>query len=243
MGHSTVATNDSATAMGYLTTAGGKYSVAMGGGSKANGESAIAMGASANASGNYSVAMGYITTAGGVASLAAGNGAQAGHNGAFVWSDGSAATASGAANQFVARASGGFFFYSSSAGVGVKVDPGGNAWSQISDRNMKENFIPVDSRTMLEKVVHMPVTEWNLITQDPAIRHVGPMAQDFKAAFGLGTDERYIGTSDADGVAFAAIQGLNQKLESEVKEKDAKIGELEKRLDALETIIRHPTSN
>jgi hypothetical protein len=40
------------------------------------------------------------------------------------------------------------------------------------------------------------------------------MAQDFHAAFGLGTDERHIATVDADGVALAAIQGLNQKLEA-----------------------------
>jgi dTDP-4-amino-4,6-dideoxygalactose transaminase len=44
---------------------------------------------------------------------------------------------------------------------------------------------------------------------------MGVMAQDFYAAFGIGEDERHITTIDADGVAFAAIQGLNEKLETE----------------------------
>ena len=64
------------------------------------------------------------------------------------------------------------------------------------------------------------------------------MAQDFHAAFGLGTDERHIATVDADGVALAAIQGLNEKLEAEVKAKDARISELEKRLAAIESLLQ-----
>jgi len=48
-------------------------------------------------------------------------------------------------------------------------------------------------------VSQIPLTEWNLKTQDPSIRHLGPMAQDFRAAFGLGEDERHINTVDSDG--------------------------------------------
>ena len=51
----------------------------------------------------------------------------------------------------------------------------------------------------------------------PDKRHIGPVAQDFHAAFGLGTHETAIATVDADGVALAAIQGLNEKVEAEVR--------------------------
>jgi len=112
------------------------------------------------------------------------------------------------------------------------------AFNPPSDRNLKENFAPVSPREVLEKVAALPISRWNFIG-DPATPHAGPMAQDFHAAFGLGTDERHIATVDADGVALAAIQGLNQKLE----EQRAENQELKRRLDALEKIIRHQKSN
>ena len=83
----------------------------------------------------------------------------------------------------------------------------------------------------------IPMGTWNYKTQDPSIRHIGPMAQDFYAAFGLGVDDRHIGTVDADGVALAAIQGLYDV----VHEKDAAFASLQgqnsellKRVEALE---------
>ncbi len=80
------------------------------------------------------------------------------------------------------------------------------------------------------KVAALPLSTWNLMSQDPSIRHMGPMAQDFYAAFGLGEDDLHISTVDADGVALAAIQGLNQALQ----EKEARINRLEVRNAALE---------
>ena len=74
------------------------------------------------------------------------------------------------------------------------------------------------------------VETWSYKSQDPSIRHMDPMAQDFYAAFGLSADETHISTVDADGVALAAIQGLYQI----VKEQEAQIGELEARLAELE---------
>jgi len=102
-----------------------------------------------------------------------------------------------------------------------------------SDRNLKENFQPVNGRDVLEKVAALPVSKWNF-KADPESRHVGPMAQDFYAAFGVGPDDKHITTVDEGGVALAAIQGLNQKLE----EKEARIHELEERLSALEQLVR-----
>ena len=46
---------------------------------------------------------------------------------------------------------------------------------------------------------------------------MGPMAQDFRRAFGLGVDDRSINSIDSSGVALAAIQGLNLKVTNEVK--------------------------
>ena len=110
-----------------------------------------------------------------------------------------------------------------------------------SDRNAKENIQPVDSRAVLDKVASMPVSEWSY-KHDPSSRHVGPMAQDFYAAFGLGYDDKGIATVDADGVALAAIQGLNRKVEEQLKSKDARIAELEERLARLEKIISRPVN-
>lgn len=101
-----------------------------------------------------------------------------------------------------------------------------------SDRNAKEQFKPVNAREVLDKVVGMPITEWQYKARDgtsaDSVRHIGPMAQDFRAAFALGHDERHITSVDADGVALAAIQGLNDKLEAEVRAKDAALSRLER---------------
>ena len=83
----------------------------------------------------------------------------------------------------------------------------------------------------------VPVTSWNYKSQDPSIRHMGPMAQDFYGTFGLGEDDTHISTVDADGVALAAIQGLyaeNQALKAEVAAQQQQLDEVTTRLAALE---------
>jgi hypothetical protein len=95
----------------------------------------------------------------------------------------------------------------------MKIDTSGNVTisgnlTQLSDRNAKANFSPVDGPALLEKLAAIPILQWNYKTQSPAIRHLGPMAQDFRAAFGLGDDEKHISTLDESGVALAAIQEL-----------------------------------
>jgi hypothetical protein len=149
------------------------------------------------------------------------------------------------ANGFTARFGGGYrLFANTDATVGAYLPPGGNGFSPMSDRNVKENFRSVDPGAILEKVTALPLTEWNLISQPADIRHLGPMAQDFKAAFGLGESDRHISTTDADGVALAAIQGLNRKVErenatlrAELKAKDAELQSLKSRLASLETLV------
>jgi hypothetical protein len=109
-----------------------------------------------------------------------------------------------------------------------------------SDRNAKENFTPVDTASVLERVASMPITEWNY-KDDPGTRHVGPMAQDFREAFPVGEDDKHIAMVDADGVALAAIQGLNRKVEAqaaELKSRDVRIEKLESELAELRNLVR-----
>jgi hypothetical protein len=102
-----------------------------------------------------------------------------------------------------------------------------------SDRNAKENFADIDSRAVLAKVVALPLQTWNYRSDEHKVKHVGPVAQDFHAAFNVGADDTHIATVDADGVALAAIQGLYRVVE----EKDAAIGALGERLAAQEETI------
>jgi hypothetical protein len=101
---------------------------------------------------------------------------------------------------------------------------------------MKEKFTSIDSRKVLERVASPPVSTWNFKT-DGKTWHIGPMAQDFYAAFNFGQDDKHIATVDENGVALAAIQGPNEKL----KDKDAQIKALEKRLADLEQLVKNPT--
>jgi hypothetical protein len=78
----------------------------------------------------------------------------------------------------------------------------------ISDRTAKANFGTVDPADMLKRVRSLPITTWNYHSDDPSVRHIGPMAQDFAAAFGVGGNDRTIHPMDGQGVALAAIQGL-----------------------------------
>ncbi len=82
-----------------------------------------------------------------------------------------------------------------------------------SDRNHKKNIEPIDTAMVLAGVVNMPISEWNYKVDDDSLRHMGPMAQDFHAAFGLGQDDKHIASLDASGVSLAAIQELNKQLE------------------------------
>jgi hypothetical protein len=81
----------------------------------------------------------------------------------------------------------------------------------VSDRLLKQDIVPVDDQHIVDAVVRMPVSTWSY-KSDPSIRHIGPMAQDFYAAFGLGKTDRAYDPIDAHGVTFAAIRGLYQKL-------------------------------
>ena len=113
------------------------------------------------------------------------------------------------------------------------------SFSNQSDRNAKQDFASISPAEILDKVARLPVSEWSY-KEDPATRHVGPVAQDFYSLFSLGIDDKHITPLDEGGVALAAIQALNQKLEAtraEIKRRDAENAELKRRLEKLEQLI------
>jgi hypothetical protein len=185
------------------------------------------------AGGAYSVVPGgYGNQALGDYSFAAGDQAQidAEHLGVFLFADSNDfAFTSSAPNEFAARATGGVRFVTglNSSGeplVGVRLASGSGSWETLSDRNAKTGILPVDGVQVLDALMNVPISTWRYKGQSKSVQHIGPMAQDFYATFGMGEDAHYIGTVDADGVALAAIQGLYQV----VQEKDARISDLER---------------
>lgn len=209
------ATGTNSTAIGLSTTASGGNSTALGVLTTASGVNSIAMGEQTTASGEIATAIGYNTTASGDVATAMGSYASTnGHRGAFVYGDFSSANTVNAQadNQFVVRASGGTIFYSASdLSAGVSLAAGGGAWQTISDVNRKTLFRDVSGESVLAKIARLPVREWSYKSQDPSIRHMGPTAQDFRAAFGLGESDTTITTTDIDGVNLLAVQALEKR--------------------------------
>jgi len=120
---------------------------------------------------------------------------------------------------------------------GVPYPEGGECYKDtcpyLSDRNIKERFAPLDGQQaedVLEKLAALPVSRWSYVDGDPRVRHLGPMAQDFRAAFGLGSSHRHIDGVDANGVAVAAIQGLYRHVQ-ELKRDNAALRRSLKRLE------------
>jgi len=102
-------------------------------------------------------------------------------------------------------------------------------WVNASDKNSKENFTKVDGAEILEKIENLPITEWNYKSQGDDVRHIGPTAQDFQSAFGVGSDDKSISTVDPSGIALAAIKELYKQL----KNKDAELKELKEEISKL----------
>jgi trimeric autotransporter adhesin len=178
--------------------------------------------------------------------FAAGQRAHALHSGTFVWADATKLDfPSTTTNEFSVRALGGVRFVSAvefdgAPAAGVSLEPGGGSWSSLSDRNAKENFDHVDPQAVLNQLVGLPIHSWNYKSQSPDIRHIGPTAQDFLAAFAIGSDPRRITTVDAYGVALAAIQGLHQLVEERndrIESLEQQNQQLEARLSSLEAML------
>jgi hypothetical protein len=232
IGSGAQATNDDALAMGPSSIAGGLASITIGP-SIANGNFGVAIGLQNSASGQFSVAIGK-------------NARTANRQGSIVLGDGCAGFSSDsvfptANNQVVMRGCGGVRIFTNQALTsGVLLAAGGSSWSVVSDRNRKENFLAIEGEDVLARLRGVPVTSWNYLSQDRSIRHVGPMAQDFYAAFGLGESEVLINSLDIDGVNMAAIQALTERtdaLREENQQLRAENAELRARMDRLEALV------
>lgn len=209
-----------------------------GGGNVASGSSATVGGGTENtASGSSATVPGGIrNVASGTISFAAGREAKATHTGSFVWADSFFQPfRSTADDEFSARARGGARFVTATDGqgvptAGVVLASGAGSWSNLSDRTLKRNFAPVDGEWVLERLAGLPIATWSYKAQKPSVRHLGPTAQDFRRAFGLGLDSRHIDTVDSDGVSLAGIRALYRLVQAQQREIDA----LEKSLARLE---------
>jgi hypothetical protein len=105
--------------------------------------------------------------------------------------------------------------------------------TEASSLHRKENRRPVDGEAVLAKLADLPVETWNYRTDDASIRHMGPMAQDFYAAFGLGVGAEHLAPLDANGVALAAVKALLARVEAS----DRQIEVLETENETLRTRI------
>ncbi len=101
----------------------------------------------------------------------------------------------------------------------------------MSDRNLKRQIVPADEAAVLEAVSQMPISTWSYKTDSASVRHLGPMAQDFHAAFGLGVGAETYDPIDAHGVELTTIKALSARL----RELESENRKLEARLKALES--------
>ncbi len=236
IGYENIASGYSSTAMGYYTTASGYISTAMGSSNYARGHYSTAMGYHTTADGENSTTMGLYTVSSGYTSTAMGRNTTASGNyttamgnrvstnlfeGSFIVGDsynGSTLLNASASNRFHARFRNGYQFYTSANNSTFALLPAGaSAWDTSSDSTRKENFIPSNNESVLGSVAQIRIGTWNYKGQDPATqRHWGVMAQDFHKHFGKDTygtigNDTTISTADFDGVAFAAIKGLEER--------------------------------
>lgn len=268
-GHTTVGGGEGNTASGFWATVGGgdantasnNYATVAGGTDNvASAHSAsIGGGLENTVSGLWAtVPGGRGNAANGSRSFAAGHQAIADHDGTFVWGDSTFSEIySGGEDQFIVRANGGLWLGRATddltptigSGIFISTSTGahltdGGTWTNASDRAAKVNFRPVDGQEVLHRLVEVPIRSWSYKAEDASVRHLGPVAQDFYAAFGLGESDTHISTVDADGVALAAIQGLYDTvqtqeariatLEDENEALNARVNNLEARVNVLE---------
>ncbi len=216
----------------------GYFSFAVGENVRASAANGIAMGLRSTAAGQSSFAAGEDNTASGAASVALGYHAHTNaRQGSFVFSDRSSVDTLRAGVNHSAnwRVSGGFrIFTSSNLSTGVTIQSGasvsnwgqasaviststgaylstGGVWTNASDVNRKYNFSDVSGDDILVKLRELPISMWSYRTEDTTIRHIGPMAQDFRRIFAIGNDEVSISTVDSDGISFAAIKALDER--------------------------------
>jgi hypothetical protein len=201
-----------------------------------NGQGAVAIGYRVTADADYAVALGHRASADG-------------HDGVFVAGDESTTDSIEAVanNEFAARYAGGYRFRTNATlTTGCNLPAGSGVFSCSSSRMLKEHFEGVDGEDLLARFRQVPVNSWSYIGEQGGVRHLGPFAEDFRAAFGLGMDDKSIGLLDIDGVNFAAVKALEARtaeLQRQLQQRDQRIGELEARLARIEAALAARPSN
>jgi trimeric autotransporter adhesin len=255
-GNQVVASGYGAFAYGDQVTASSTVGVGFGSGVTVSGTAGFSAGAQNVCSGFACVAIGYTNTAGGQGSVALGyrmtanndysvsigyRGSNNGHTGTIVLSaeDGTSTDSvrAQADREFRVRAAGGIRLRVSAAANGNTPGAGGNvgcdltsavpSWTCASSRTLKENYLTVDGEDVLARVRALPITTWNMIGGDRTVRHLGPVAEDFWHAFGLGLGESTIGLGDIDGVNLAAAKALEARTTSLRHELDARTAQVQ----------------
>jgi hypothetical protein len=220
IGTSSQSQASAAISIGQNAYTNGANSIAIGGGSsatQAQGASSISVGYRANSNATNSIAIGYIAQAQGSNNVAIGSSVTNNDANTVAIGNSSVTTSrlNGASGTSYALVVG----TGSSNGNGAYLSKSGT-WTNVSDRNKKDNITAVDYNEILEKVANLEITQWRYKgTED---YHIGPMAQDFHEAFGLGVNNTSISTVDPAGVALASVKALNEK----VKAQEAAIEEL-----------------
>jgi hypothetical protein len=250
VGHWAYAKEQYAVAIGNAV-ASGSSSIAIGG--TASGSSAVAIGSTATASGIGSFVMGTHSVSSGNGSMAFGTRVDTnGKTGAIVFGDESwnGWLKPLMNNQFVVRAKkfwlGTNDAVTATAGRLIETSTGaylsaGGAWVSSSDSTKKHRWQDVDGEDVLSRLTAMPVRSWSYREEGDSVRHVGPTAQDFRNAFGLGDTDKAIASVDADGVSLAGIKALVQRtadLRRENEELRAMLGDVLRRLAELEATRR-----
>jgi trimeric autotransporter adhesin len=252
-GDQMVVTGVDGAGFGASSTVSGTVGFSAGANNTCSGFGCVTLGYFNTASGQGSAAIGYRSTANANYSVAIGHRASTNsRTGAFVISDASTtdSTLASANNQFMGRFAGGWYLYTNSARtVGVRLAAGGSSWIVVSDRDRKENFVGVDSEDVLRRLRAVPVSRWQYQDEeDRNVWHVGPMAQDWEAAFALGGDGTSINMSDFDGVNLAAIQALERRTSEQaarIAELEAEVAELRlvgARLERIEALLAEPAA-
>jgi hypothetical protein len=210
----TVSGTDAA-GFGNASTVSGTAGFSAGASNNCTGFGCVTIGFTNTASGQGSVAIGYRVTADADYAVALGHRASAnGHSGVFMFGDESTTDSiqSGANNEFAARAAGGFRFRTNATlTTGCNLPAGSGVFSCSSSRTLKNHFVPAQGEDVLARMRSVPVNFWSYNGEPGRVRHLGPFAEDFRAAFGLGTDDRSIGLLDIDGVNFAAAKALEER--------------------------------
>jgi hypothetical protein len=238
VGSSSSATASNAFVAGDRNTSAGNASFAMGTNSAATGPASIAVGDHSTASGYQSVALGYYNVAAGHGSVVLGSygAATSAAWGSFVFGDRSSTNifTNSTPNSFLVRAAGGVTFTVAN-GATCSIPSGGGQWACSSSRLLKTGFADLDGEEVLTKIRSLPVQSWSYKAEGD-VRHIGPMSQDFRAAFGLGSDDTTIGVLDAAGVSLAGVKALETRtlqLQAENAALRSTVDELAKRVAAL----------